>query len=256
MDVQNDLLAIIAAIGGLSGIISPIIVGIFNSRAKRNEQEFKLKMDERDKQRDEDLRIRDEKAQKKIEAIILALSEKFGSLEQTVNNMDNTVQGLVSERELKKKFSKYTTGIIDEIVEKNFTLQDFYKNALNSWGYLMKAFLCNFHSSPSRYDGKQDRRRLVADQKRRVYTAFEKMLDTNDVIRLYKGDKVKFSQFLRKMNAYASFESLCLDLERNGLENNELIEKFGDQVDKFAELIITSSITWKSLDENKIRESA
>lgn len=248
------IIAIIASIGGLSGIISPIIVGLFNARSKRKEREFKDKMDLRDEKRDIELKERDEKAQAKLNKVVEILNEKVDYLTHTINKVDDTVNKLVDDKILEKNFIKYTIGITDKFLEKNLVIHDFYKSAINMWGHLIKEMIKNYYFSPSRNESKQDRRRLVTDQKKRVLRAFESMIDSNDSIRLFKGAKVKFSGFLRKENAYASFESLCVDLEQNGLDNKELLERVGEQVDKFSELIITSSVIWERLEVPKVKE--
>ena len=66
---------------------------------------------------------------------------------------------------------------------------------------------------------------------------------------MFKGDKVNFSTYLDKINIHRKTELLKIDLVRNGLSPNEVIERFSDYIGDFFNDFMSCIVLWERIEE-------
>ena len=115
----------------------------------------------------------------------------------------------------------------------------------------MPVFAFLFYYSPYRNKPDEQEQYLHAylDEKRMHVKTF--VNNSSNKIKVYKNHKITLSDFLRQMNIYRHVDLLALDLKRNGLSKDDVIEKFTKFTKTLLDEIIKAFIIFKNQDDFK-----
>ena len=192
----------------------------------------------------------DANVDEKLDVKVKVLIERIESVEIISNRFESLLKNHLNEDDFKKDLWRGTCGIVEGFLIKNYTLGDNYKRVLSYYGDLVYKFGTNFVNSENRKNSETDRRRMIREERTEFFDKFNKFVDSKIVkIGVVQGKKDRFSQFLcKETRSFARFEALIVDLERNGLADEEIIKKFRELADIFSEDFIIATKLWENMN--------
>lgn len=226
-------------------IASTILAGFYipymNFRQKKRDEENKKQLE-----------IRDAEIDRKQEIRIKKVTERLEEIESTVNHIEISLKTHLVDDTFRKEFRELIRNTSIEIIERQYMLNQVYKNILSYYSDSIERFGLLFYYSKKRKEEQWDRDKVLSEEKIILLDDFSKYIDSNvDSIKIYDKHKTHMSDFLKKNNCFASLEILVNDLIRNGLSDSDVKDKFRIHIDKFFKVFITSTIVWDSLQSPK-----
>jgi hypothetical protein len=236
MDYLETLMKILS-------ILSAILVGFYipytSMKQKQRDLEQTRRENERDQRADEKLGIR-------MKVVI----EKLESLELFTREIDKKFTIHTDEDNFRKEYRAKIKIIVSESI-KNELLHQNFKSIISYFAELLEKFGLNFYYSQERKQDYRARKKILNSQYTILIDELEayinKVIDNKTLMN--SNTPQRFVDLVREAKLYNSIEILIIDLARNGLSDEKLIEKFEDTIDKFISDIIKASVIWGPLEK-------
>ena len=135
------------------------------------------------------------------------------------------------------------------IVDISIGLETEYKNILMYWSKQIEDLALKFYYSPYRNNAAEMRKYLDVDIESRMSMV---KYYTDHILhepKLFNSEKIFFSDFLSKCEAYNALTVLIIRLVANGIKRDEVATIFSEFVEKFFKDIIKATIIWKTLND-------
>lgn len=240
-----DFLDIISKLLGIMALIIGSIYIPYNNHVQKKRDEENKKAQEK----------RDIEIDKKQEIRLKLIAERIEELESSVVNMSASLELHLNDDLFLKEFEELIKSTSMNIIESQYMLAQGYKNILSYWADRIKKFGITFYRSNKRKLEMWERDKTLTEEKTILIDDFSKYIDSNiENIKIFKGNKIKMSEFLYSSNIYASFEILVMDLIKNGLSEKDIKNKFKVHIEKFYRIFITSTIVWDSLEKQNYKK--
>jgi hypothetical protein len=152
---------------------------------------------------------------------------------------------------VRKNLIKATEGEVTNYLKSNQQLTNDYRRILNNWGSLIRQFGMDYYYSDDRKAEDIERSEILAESENLIIAKFNSYInETIGTIRIdSKHNKFRISDFIEKMNLYNSFRVLIVDLENNGLNPEQYVKKFKNQVHKFIRNMNLLFTEWEKLQK-------
>lgn len=225
-------------------LLTPIIIAIgvawINYKGAKRSNKVSSEVKAMEASQDEKMEIRNN--------IIL---NRLQTVEIVINEIDNSLKKHLIDDDFRKGYRKSIKGISSDII-KNPMLNQVYKTILVYWSEEIEKFGLNYYYSDIRKEKERNRRKYLEQGKHVIVDEFTKYVNSTEyAIKLFRSERVQFADFLMKNNVFGGLDILIMDLAKNGLNDQQLIDKFEDYIDKFADLFVSSCIVWEGLDKSK-----
>lgn len=162
--------------------------------------------------------------------------------EQGFTEKLNTITGLIlqhlNEDRFRQEYRKKIIGISHENID-NPLLDMEYKSAIVYWSKLVTDFGMTYYYSDVRKKTLYERNKHLYRRRDEILKEFKEYLEDSFT------ESIPFYDFLDKSKVFNSFEILIDELAKNGWSDDELIEKFENQIRRFSDSVITASVVWE-----------
>jgi hypothetical protein len=233
----------------LIGTLTPILLFLMGWYIKKRDEKSKKELSERDEQNKKDLIERDKLWEKKIDIRMDIVIEKQQSLETKVMELIRTLDDHVCDDTFRKDYRKKIKFVLSSNLKNNLLHQD-YKSLLSAWEEIYEKFGLNYYYSAERQMKQREREKYLAHQRNIIIGEFRAIVYENiQGMKVFKQMPVHFFDYLEQNQILNAFDVLILELGRNGLNDEKLIEKFEDCMDKFCDNFITSTVIWDALEK-------
>lgn len=174
----------------------------------------------------------------KFNKILKTIEENKESQNQKLDKINEMMMLHLNEDNFRKEYRKKIIGKSYDNIN-NPLLGLPYKSAIVFWSKLIQEFGMNYYYSDVRKKSDYDRKKHLYQRRDEILKEFTEYIDEEFQ------HTISFSDFLKKYQVFASFEILIDELARNGWSDDELIQKFENQINRFSDAIITASVVWE-----------
>jgi len=245
-----------------AGVLSPIILGfgipMVNSYNKKREMEYQQKLEDRDKERDNNFN-------KITEAIQSAIMQRLDGIDLTliefekVQNELKTLFGLhVGKDDFIDKFSNQVRGRSNNILISTQRCDQKFKTILSSWCELIILFGIMYYKDKESFEDTEELKdHLEQDMKSKI-DLFYSSCDMNiNGLRKHNGKEIRFSKLLRDSMVHNRTSYLISILADNGFSNKEdIIKTFKNYIKDFFNLYFTAVTVWELCEVRKLTDAA
>jgi hypothetical protein len=222
----------------LIGTLTPLLLFLMGVYIKRRDEKHKTELETRDKN-----------WEKKVDVRMNLFIDKQQSLETIVIDVKRILEDHVGDDTFRKDYRKKIKFVLSTNLKNNLLHQD-YKSLLFAWEEIYEKFGLNYYYSQERQMKQREREKYLVHQRQIVINEFRAIVYENmQGVKVFKNEKCHFFEYLEKINIFGPFEVLIIDLGRNGLNDEKLIEKFEDCMDKFCDNFISSTVVWNELEK-------
>lgn len=222
----------------LVGTITPILLFLMGVYIKRRDDKHKL-----------ELAARDKDWEKKVDVRMNLVIDKNESLETKIMEILRILEDHVGDDTFRKDYRKKIKFVLSSNLKNSLLHQD-YKSLLSAWEEIYEKFGLNYYYSSERQMKQREREKYLAHQRNIIINEFRAVVYENTQgMKVFKQMPVHFFEYLEQINIFNSFDVLIIDLGRNGLNDEKLIEKFEDCMDKFCDNFINCTVVWDGLEK-------
>lgn len=177
------------------------------------------------------------------------LASSLRGMEVKLTDIDLKVDDIKNENEFERILTNAIKSKGSQVVNISYALSDACRNILMFMTGQINDFAFHFYYSPYRNNPVEQKKYLHSflDERRAHVKTFINNSSTD--IKVVKNKHVILSEFLAGLNIFRHVELLSLDLERNGLEKKDVIERFTEFTDKLLEETIKGFTIFDNLDD-------
>ncbi len=219
---------------GILGVLSPLVTAYLT---------FSLKIK---------LRKMELAETSKKDAITTQIGELKGAITQinnTITQINKDLQAYIKDNKFRKKFKNTIRSKATHLCILYKTVFDANtRDILMKWSELIEKFGLDFYYSEQRKATEDKREKYLTSRLNILIN--DLYLFTNDLRigqKIYEGQSMSASKFLKKLKLHSETEMLKLTLIKNGLTSDDMLTLFEDYITNFAKDLLDISRHWDKL---------
>jgi hypothetical protein len=272
----NTIVFIIASIGLLyiitkydwqtikdnSGFLSPFIlafgVPIMNSKLKIQENKNQLKIEERDKIRDDEFKKQIDTILNTVMNMLNGIHITLGDYEKMIDEIKQLIISHIGKDDFLDKFSNAIRGRSNSILIATKRCDQNYKTVLSSWTELIILFGIIYYKDKNKYDDSEEFKEYLEQEINSKIDLFYSSCDLNVMgLRIHNNKEIRFSKLLQTSQIHNRTNYMISILSENGFEKPEQITSvFKKYIKDFFELYFTAVTTWELCEKRKLTDAA